>query len=86
MIRGFLKTAAAAAAIAALPASAIAASPAASLSVAGSTAAAIAVQDDEDDGPFANLSRYAIPIVIVLVIGLAFYFVLDDDEGDSISA
>jgi hypothetical protein len=82
MIRGFLKTAAAAAAIAALPASAIAATPAASLSLSESVRAGAAME--EESNQFENITQYAIPVVIVIVIALALYFVIEDD-GDSAS-
>lgn len=81
MIRGFLKTAAAAAAIAALPAGAVAAGPAASLSLADSarTGAAMAGESNQ----FETLSQYIVPIAIVIALGLGLYFALEDDESAS---
>jgi len=75
----FLKVAAAAAAMTAMPMTAIAQSPAAALSVASSVSAT-AVQDD-DDG-FGSVTRYLIPgvIVVVLLVGIYFAFIEDDDS------
>lgn len=84
MIRGFLKTATAAAAIAALPASAIAAGPAASLSVADSVRAGAAME--EESNQFEALSQYIVPIAIVIALALGLYFALEDDESESVSA
>lgn len=84
MIRGFLKTAAAAAAIAALPAGAIAASPADSLSVADSVRAGAAME--EESNQFGALGLYIVPITIVIALGLGLYFALEDDESESVSA
>lgn len=78
MFGKFLKTAAAAAAITAMPVSAIAATPAASLSVADSVRAGAALEDESNQ--FEGLTQYAIPIVIVLVLGIGLYFALEDDE------
>lgn len=82
MFRKFLKTAAAAAAITAMPVSAIAASPASSLSVADNMRADASLENENNQ--FEGLTQYAIPVVIVIVIGLALYFALDDD-GDGVS-
>lgn len=80
MFAKFLKTAAAAAAITAMPVSAIAASPASSLSP---SRAGASLQEESDQ--FEGVSQYLIPIVIVVVLGLGLYFALEDDE-ESVSA
>ena len=77
----FTRTAAAAAALAIMPAHAIAAS-AESLPM---LAASVAVQVEgataaEDEGyPFFR-SEYFVPTLIVVVLAITFYFVLSDEE------
>jgi hypothetical protein len=77
----FTRTAAAAAALAIMPAHAIAAS-ADSLPM---LAASVAVQDEgattaEDEGQPFFQSEYFFPALIVIVLALTLYFVLSDEE------
>ncbi len=81
-----LKSARAAAALAALtlPAHAVAAAPSAMPVLAASAAAA---QDDaatEEGQPFFR-TEYLIGTVIVIVLAITLYFVLEDDEGSTVS-
>ncbi len=80
-VLNYARTAAAAAALAMLPAHAVAQAP----SALPGMAASVAAQDDTaeaDEGGNPFFGEYLIPTVIVIVLALALYFGLEDD-GDT---
>jgi hypothetical protein len=78
----FVRTAAAAAALAMLPAHAVAAAP----STLPMMAASIAAQDENRDAAAADdegnpfFGDYLVPTLIVIVLALVLYFALGEDE------
>lgn len=77
LLRKIAASAAAIALAAATPAVAAEASSASALSLAQAG-------DDSDGHPFFN-GDYIIPTVIVIALGLGFYFLLNNDEESSVS-
>ncbi|HZG46914.1 MAG TPA: hypothetical protein VEZ41_11720 [Allosphingosinicella sp.] len=82
-VLNYARTAAAAAALAMLPAHAVAAAPSTLPVMAASVAAQgdAAEADDEGGNPF--FGDYLIPTVIVIVLALVLYFALEDDGTET---
>lgn len=81
-VLNYAKAAAAAAALAMLPAHAVAAAP----STLPVLAASVAVQDDsgaEDEGNPFFTSEYLIPTAIVIALAITLYFVLEEDDDET---
>lgn len=79
----FARNAAVVAAAVLLPAQAIAATPTTVPSAFGSIVRAGA-DTDEANGQFAEFNDFIVPAVIVIALGLGLYFILDEEEDDTL--